>query len=55
MKTANEKVCAEVFGVELTADETLKNEKGVTPAKPVFGHRSGKVAKTHWVCFVKDF
>ena len=32
MKTANEKVWAEVFGVELPADETLKNEKGVTPA-----------------------
>ena len=32
MKTANEKVWAEVFGVELPADETLKNEKGATPA-----------------------
>lgn len=27
----------------------------LTPAKPVFGHRSGKVSKTHWVCFVKDY
>lgn len=27
----------------------------LTPARLVFGHRSGKVAKTHWVCFVKDF
>ena len=32
MKTVNEKVWAEVFGVELPADETLKNEKGATPA-----------------------
>ena len=32
MKTASEKVWAEVFGVELPAGETLKNEKGVTPA-----------------------
>ena len=32
MKTASEKVWAEVFGVELPADETLKNEKGATPA-----------------------
>ena len=32
MKTASEKVWAEVFGVELHADETLKNEKGATPA-----------------------
>ena len=27
MKTANEKVWAEVFGVELPAGETLKNER----------------------------
>ena len=32
MKTASEKVWAEAFGVELPADETLKNEKGATPA-----------------------
>ena len=31
MKTASEKVWAEVFGVEIPADETLKNEKGTTP------------------------
>ena len=31
MKTASEKVWAEVFGVQLPADETLKNEKGTTP------------------------
>ena len=32
MKTASEKVWAEVFGVELPADEALKKEKGATPA-----------------------
>ena len=32
MKSVNEKMWAEVFGVELPADETLKNEKGATPA-----------------------
>ena len=32
MKTVNEKVWTEVFGVETPADETLKNEKGATPA-----------------------
>lgn len=32
MKTASEKVWAEVFGVELPADETLKNKKDATPA-----------------------
>ena len=31
-KTINEKDWAEVFGVEIPADETLKNEKGATPA-----------------------
>ena len=31
MKTVNEKVWAEVFGVQLPVDETLKNEKGATP------------------------
>ena len=32
MKTASEMVWAEVFGVELPADETLKNKKDATPA-----------------------
>lgn len=32
MKTVNEKVWAEVFGVELPADETLKDKKDATPA-----------------------
>jgi ubiquinone/menaquinone biosynthesis C-methylase UbiE len=26
----------------------------LTPIKPLFGHRSGKAAKTHWVCFLKS-
>lgn len=25
----------------------------LTPYKPVFGHRSGKASKTHWICFTK--
>ena len=32
MKTVNEKVWAEVFGVELSAENTTKSEKGATPA-----------------------
>ena len=32
MRTVNEKVWAEVFGVELPADETLKDKKDATPA-----------------------
>ena len=32
MKTASEKVWADVFGVELPAENTTKNEKGATPA-----------------------
>lgn len=25
----------------------------LTSAKPLFGHRSGKASKTHWLCFMK--
>lgn len=25
----------------------------LTPYKPLFGHRSGKLSKTHWLCFMK--
>jgi len=25
----------------------------LTPFKPVFGHKSGKASKTHWLCFFK--
>ena len=25
----------------------------LTDEKPVFGHRSGKASKTHWICFMK--
>lgn len=25
----------------------------LTPHKPLFGHRSGKTMRTHWVCFMK--
>lgn len=32
MKTVNEKVWAEVFGMEIPADETLKGKKDATPA-----------------------
>lgn len=26
----------------------------LTPAQPLFGHRSGKRVDTHWICFRKD-
>lgn len=26
----------------------------LTPQKPLFGNRSGKLSKTHWICFLKD-
>ena len=32
MKSVNEKMWAEVFGIELPAENTTKNEKGATPA-----------------------
>lgn len=25
-----------------------------TPAKPLYGHRSGKQSKTHWIAFLKE-
>jgi len=31
----------------------LKEILALTPEKPLFGHRSGKAAKTHWVAFMK--
>ena len=26
----------------------------LTPEKPLYGHKSGKLSKTHWICFIKD-
>lgn len=31
----------------------LKRVLGLTPEKPLFGHRTGKHMKTHWVVFMK--
>ena len=31
----------------------LSRVLALTPEKPLFGHRSGKKAKTHWVAFLK--
>ena len=25
----------------------------LTPEKPLFGHKTGKLSKTHWVAFLK--
>lgn len=36
--------------VEFPLSEILK----LTPAKPLFGHHSGKQALTHWVSFIKE-
>lgn len=35
---------------DISISEILK----LTERSPVFGHRSGKTAKTHWVCFMKE-
>jgi len=32
----------------------LKDILALTPEKPLFGHRSGKASKTHWVAFIKS-
>jgi SAM-dependent methyltransferase len=34
-------------------DIPLKEILKLTPNKPLFGHKSGKFNKTHWVCFMK--
>ncbi len=34
-------------------DIPLRDVLALTPAKPLFGHRSGKQSKTHWVTFMK--
>lgn len=31
----------------------LKKILSVLDAEPLFGHKSGKAAKTHWLCFMK--
>lgn len=36
--------------IDIPLSEVLK----CTKEKPVFGHKSGKLNKTHWVCFVKE-
>jgi len=37
------------------ADEIpLSRILALTPAKPLFGHRSGKQQKTHWAAFIKE-
>ena len=53
-KTINEKDWAEVFGVELLADETLKNEKGATPAIGIPGVLDDDDSNIEGVC-VMDF
>jgi SAM-dependent methyltransferase len=35
--------------IEVPVSEVLK----LAGVKPMFGHKSGKMSKTHWLCFVK--
>lgn len=35
------------------SDILLKDILALTPVQPLFGHRSGKAQKTHWVTFMK--
>jgi len=35
-------------------DIPLREVLALTPEKPLYGHRSGKSAKTHWVAFLKS-
>lgn len=35
-------------------DVKVKEVLALTNQKPVFGHKSGKASKTHWICFMKE-
>lgn len=35
-------------------DITVKKILDVIGAKPLYGHKSGKAMKTHWMAFIKD-
>lgn len=35
-------------------DVKVREVLALTKEKPVFGHRSGKASKTHWICFAKE-
>lgn len=36
------------------SDIPLREILALTPVPPLFGHRSGKAMKTHWICFMKE-
>lgn len=35
-------------------DIKVNDVLSLTPEKPLFGHKSGKASKTHWICFMKQ-
>lgn len=35
-------------------DIMLKSILALTSERPIFGHKSGKAMKTHWICFMKS-
>jgi hypothetical protein len=35
--------------------ELLREILALTPEKPLYGHRSGRRERTHWVAFIKGF
>lgn len=35
-------------------DIPVKEILKLSPVSPLFGNRSGKASKTHWICFMKD-
>jgi 23S rRNA G2069 N7-methylase RlmK/C1962 C5-methylase RlmI len=37
------------------AEIPLREVLALTPEKPLYGHRSGKKAQTHWVAFMKPY
>ena len=35
-------------------DVPVREILGMTPERPLYGHRSGRASKTHWIVFLKD-
>ncbi len=35
-------------------DIKVKEILQLTPEKPLYGHKSGKASKTHWIAFIKE-
>ena len=44
---------AEGIKAALAGFAPILKDLALTPEKPLYGHRSGKQSKTHWIAFLK--